>query len=81
MVTIKLKSHLWGMMGEVMKLATVDLVDRNIQEFLLIQEFMQNAKEEHAEHTYSNMKNRYTYLKASLTASGVNLSQLDNIKE
>lgn len=39
------------------------------------------AKEEHAEKTYAKLKKRYLTLKAILNVAGVNLTDIDEIKE
>jgi len=39
------------------------------------------AKEEHAEKTYVELKDEYISLKAILNVLGVNLAELDKIKE
>ena len=39
------------------------------------------AKEENATRTYASLKDEYLMLKAILSASGVNLSEIDKIKE
>ena len=62
-------------------MATIDLADRNIKDFLSIQKYMLLAKEENAERTYQGLKDEYDYLKASLIALGINLTELDKIKE
>ena len=42
---------------------------------------MMLAKEENATKTYANLKKDYISLKALLTVAGVNLTELDEIKE
>lgn len=42
---------------------------------------MKNAKEENANKTYDGLKNDYLSLKAVLTSLGVNLTDIDKIKE
>ncbi len=52
-----------------------------INDFKEIQRFMLLAKKEGATETYSEMKEKYLSLKALLNVSGVNLSDIDHIKE
>ena len=59
--------------GEVVK----DVVDQ----FQKVQAHMKNAKEESATKTYEGLKNDYLSLKAVLTSLGVNLTDIDRIKE
>lgn len=59
--------------GEIIK----DVVDQ----FQKIQARMKNAKEENAVKTYEGLKNDYLSLKAVLTSLGVNLTDIDRIKE
>lgn len=59
--------------GEIVK----DVVDQ----FQKVQAHMKNAKEENANKTYDGLKNDYLSLKAILTSLGVNLTDIDKIKE
>ncbi len=59
--------------GEIVK----DIVDQ----FQKVQTHMKNAKEESANKTYESLKNDYLSLKAVLTFLGVNLTNIDKIKE
>ena len=43
--------------------------------------FMVTAREEHATETYRQLKGKYIKLKAILNIAGVNLAELDQIKE
>ena len=47
----------------------------------LIQEYMLLAKEENSIKTYAKFKKEYLYLKSFLTIAGVNLTNIDEIKE
>lgn len=60
---------------------SLEVTDRNLQEFVAIQNSMLLAKEEGATKTYNSLKDRYSYLKAMLDVAGVNLSEIDKIKE
>ena len=63
-----------GMNGaEIMKNALDEL--KNIQEYMML------AKEENAVRTYARLKDQYLLLKALLTSLGVNLTDIDKIKE
>ena len=42
---------------------------------------METAREEHAVKTYGKLKKKYLYLKALLSSLGVNLTDIDDIKE
>lgn len=59
--------------AEIMKNAMDDFKD--------IQEYMSLAKEENATKTYAKLKEQYLILKALLNSLGVNLSEIDRIKE
>lgn len=59
--------------GEIIK----DVVDQ----FQKVQVHMKNAKEEGAKKTYEGLKNDYLSLKAILTSLGVNLTDIDKMKE
>ena len=58
---------------EIMKAASDD--------FKKIQDYMILAKEENAERTYAKLKDEYLSLKAILTVAGVNLTDIDKMKE
>lgn len=59
----------------------LEITKAAMDEFQQIQEYMELAKEEHAEKTYAKIKKRYLHLKALLTVAGVNLTDIDIIKE
>ena len=52
-----------------------------IDNFKEIQEYMFLAKEENAEKTYAKLKRKYLALKVILNVAGVNLTEIDEIKE
>lgn len=52
-----------------------------MEDFKKIQEFMLLAKEENSTKTYARLKKEYVYLKSFLNISGVNLTDIDEIKE
>ncbi len=59
--------------GEIIR----DVVDQ----FQKVQAHMKNAKEENAAKTYEGLKSDYLSLKAVLTSLGVNLTDIDRMKE
>jgi len=58
-----------------------EIIERNVLDFQKIQYHMKNAKKENATETYEGLKNDYLSLKAVLTSLGVNLTEIDKIKE
>ncbi len=56
-----------------------EMLQRNIEEFSRLQDYMVDCDK--ASGAYKKMKRRYIELKVILTASGVNLPELDIIKE
>ena len=52
-----------------------------IDDFKKIQDYMAVAKEENATKTYAKLKDEYLSLKAILNVLGVNLTDIDKIKE
>ena len=59
----------------------LEITKTAIEDFKEIQEYMTLAKEENAEKTYAKLKLKYLSLKAFLAVSGVNLTDIDYIKE
>lgn len=57
-----------------------EMMQKNIEEFSRLQGYMILVTEKDSE-IYRVMKVRYTELKVILTASGINLTELDRIKE
>ncbi len=60
---------------------SLDVTKAAIDDFKKIQKYMILAKEENAVKTYAELKDEYLSLKAILQVSGVNLSDIDKIKE
>ena len=58
-----------------------EIIERNINDFQKVQAHMLIAKKENAAETYESLKNDYLSLKAVLTSLGVNLTDIDKIKE
>ena len=58
-----------------------EIAKETIEQFKKVQRYMLMAKEENATKTYALIKEDYVSLKALLNIIGVNLSELDIIKE
>ena len=58
-----------------------EIIERSINEFQKVQAHMLIAREENAARTYTSLKKDYRSLKAVLTSLGVNLTDIDEIKE
>lgn len=56
-----------------------EIDQKNIEEFSRLQRYMRLVDKE--SEAYQEMKERYLDLKAILTNSGINLTQIDRIKE
>ena len=56
-----------------------EIIQKNVEEFSRLQEYMIDSDKE--SNAYKKMKRRYIELKVILTASGINLTELDMIKE
>lgn len=59
----------------------IEVTKQALDDFKKIQEYMLIAREENAAKTYAKLKKEYLTLKALLHVSGVNLSDIDEIKE
>ena len=59
----------------------LEIMKAAIDDFEEIQEYMFLAKKENATETYESLKEEYVYLKSFLNVAGVNLTELDKIKE
>ena len=57
-----------------------EMMQRNVEEFARLQKYMILTRDKDSA-AYKEMKGRYIELKIILTASGVNLTELDVIKE
>lgn len=57
----------------------IELLKISVEEFSRLQDYMIDTDKESA--AYKKMKRRYIELKVILTASGVNITELDIIKE
>ena len=58
-----------------------EIAKTTIEDFREIQRYMVIAKEENAEKTYAELRKKYISLKALLNVLGVNLTDIDEIKE
>ncbi len=56
-----------------------EMMQKNVEEFSRLQGYMLLAEKD--SETYKAMKVRYSELKVILTASGINLTEIDRIKE
>ena len=56
-----------------------EMMQRNIEEFERLQDYMVSCDKD--SETYKKMKRRYIALKVILTSSGINLTEIDYIKE
>ena len=59
----------------------IEVTKAALDEFKKIQKYMLLAREENATKTYAELKDEYLTLKALLNVSGVNLTDIDKIKE
>lgn len=59
----------------------LEITKAAIDEFKEIQEYMLLAREENAEKTYAKLKKKYLSLKAILQVAGVNMTDIDELKE
>lgn len=60
---------------------TLEVARDAIEQFQKIQRHMLIAKKENATETYASLKKDYLSLKAILNIAGVNLTDIDEIKE
>lgn len=58
-----------------------DIVRDSVVDFSRLQDWMLSAKKNNDLETYELMRKRYIELKVILTTAGVNLTELDKIKE
>lgn len=67
---------------EVMEeMNNAEILKNAMDEFEMIQRYMVLAKKEKATETYTELKSRYLLLKALLNSLGINLTDIDKIKE
>ena len=58
-----------------------EIIQRGIVDFRELQEYMLLARKENATETYAKLKKKYISLKALLNSLGVNMTDIDEIKE
>lgn len=59
----------------------IEVIKQALDDFKKIQEYMLLAKKENATETYAKLKDEYLTMKALLQFSGVDLTDIDKIKE
>lgn len=59
----------------------IEVTKAALDDFAKVQRRMLLAKKENAVETYADLKEEYITLKALLTVAGVNLTEIDKIKE
>lgn len=59
----------------------LEIIQRALEDFAKVQRRMLLAKKENAVETYADLKKEYKTLKALLNVSGVNLAEIDEVKE
>lgn len=57
----------------------IEMLQKNVEEFSRLQRYMRLCEKD--SEAYMEMKEQYIELKIILTASGINLMELDRIKE
>ncbi len=68
-------------MGVIEEMHNAEIMQRGLEDFREIQEYMILAKEENATKTYAKLKGKYITLKALINGLGINMSDIDVIKE
>lgn len=58
-----------------------EIIQRGIEDFREVQRYMMLAKKENAMETYTELKKKYISLKALLNSLGVNMAEIDEVKE
>lgn len=61
--------------------SNAEIVKDTVEQFKKVQRYMIIAREENAAKTYAELKDDYVSLKAVLNVMGVNLTDIDKIKE
>lgn len=59
----------------------LEIIQRALEDFAKVQRRMILAKKENAVETYADLKKEYKTLKVLLNVSGVNLTDIDEIKK
>lgn len=66
---------------EVLEMSKEEIMKNAMDEFMGIQEYMLLARKENASETYAKLKDRYLALKVLLNSLGLNMTDIDKIKE
>ena len=64
---------------EVMEITEKEMIQKNIEEFSRLQNYMIVAEKD--SESYKRMKDRYVELKVILAVFGIDLTEIDKIKE
>ena len=72
---------IWFVIGGDTMPTNGEIIKDVVEQFQKVQAHMKNAKEENATKTYEGLKKDYRSLKAVLNSLGVNLTDIDEIKE
>lgn len=59
----------------------IEVIKAALDDFKKLQDYMLSARKENATETYAKLKDEYLTLKALLNLSGVNMTDIDKIKE
>ena len=59
----------------------MEIIKTALDDFTKVQRYMILAKKENATETYAELKEEYIKLKAVLSVAGINLAEIDKIKE
>ncbi|MCI8743947.1 MAG: hypothetical protein HFG62_11210 [Lachnospiraceae bacterium] len=60
---------------------SAEIMSKSIEDFVKVQRRMLLARQENAPKTYADLKEEYISLKVLLSSLGVNVTELDKIKE
>ena len=66
---------------EPLEMHNGEIIQRGIEDFREVQDYMTLARKENAKETYAKLKEKYISLKALLSSLGVNMADIDRIKE
>lgn len=58
-----------------------EIIQRGIEDFREVQDYMILARKENATETYAKLKEKYISLKVLLNSLGVNIADIDRMKE
>ena len=84
-ITVTINNCIHHKGGEIMEVLTEmnngEIIRNAIEDFKKVQKHMLSARKEHAMETYEGLKDDYLSLKVLLHSLGVNLTDIDKIKE